>query len=168
MQNLYRVTSKYYVSQVQTDFEYSWFVYQRSQNNQVAEQAISGKNQVAVANLSTKVINELFTFEEACQLQIVLETFFAAFAETVQITTTIEEITACSDLDELCSLEETYQAKGEFVDPYDFATLDCNTLGFLVAAAVHNQTHYVADDFLGNLSPARLEALRQMHLECNG
>lgn len=168
MQKLYRVKSKYHLPEARVDFEYNWFVYQRNSNNYQREQSFSGKTQAVTANLAPHVVAELFTFNEACQLQAMLELVFAPRAATMEFTTWLEELNETCNLEEICSLKETYQIGGKFVDPYDFASRESNTLGFLVAARVTNEMRYVAEDFLQNLSPKRLATLRQMHAENDG
>lgn len=197
MQKLYRVKSTYYLPQVHTNFEYHWFVYKRVapilSYNQVVFQLqktanlndetpdganlyfeIGRKNQsqpeLISSPLGQQLVDELFTFEEACQLQLLLEGIFKVVATEVEVTTTIEEVTLpfTNTGDDIRPLRQSFKLGGHYVDPFDFAAIEGNCLKFLVGAAVTGEVRYVAEDFLRNLSPARLAALRQMHAENNG
>lgn len=167
MQNLYQVKTRYSLPQAKADFEYKWFVYQRNNNNFIFEQN-SQNSKVLTNKLAMQIITELFTFEEAYQLKAILETVYAELGECFEFRVTIEQADIAANLNKICTLKETFQDGGEFVDPYVFAELDCNNLDFLVAAAVDNLLQYMAEDFLQNLSACRLETLRRMHAENDG
>jgi hypothetical protein len=105
----------------------------------------------------------LFTFEEAAKLQAFLLLTFPG------MTVTIEEVALPVPIDDkLSSLYDKLNFNGDYVDPEDFAELESNDLNFQVIAYVNYQPRYVAEDFLKNLSPDRLAALRKMHAENNG
>lgn len=174
MQRFYSVKSKYYLPQAQSVVEYSWFVYNRSVSVSAYEPVLQGQGQPDTAQrvltqAPQRLAEELFTLEEACQLQALLATVLNEVATGAQVTTTVEEVALPFILEyKNCPLRETYQKRGEYVDPNDFAELECNNLNFMVAAAIRWETHYVAEDFLCNLSSARLAELRRMHRENNG
>lgn len=173
MQTLYRVKSSYYLAQAKVNFEYSWFVYKRSMPVFSADQLLQSqpenKTQSVTHRVGQQILAELFTLEEAEQLQALLAVVFDEEAIGFKITTSLEEVTSPANLPMgTAAQRETYQASGHYVDPYDFALLENNNLGFMVAAAINCKMHYVAEDFLRNLSPERLAALRKMHQENNG
>ncbi|HEX2909945.1 MAG TPA: hypothetical protein VH186_04000 [Chloroflexia bacterium] len=191
MQKFYRVKSKYYLSQARAEFEYTWFVYQRSQPDTVLEESIptlkthsqtdprqnfgtaanefeTNKKPLATST-EQKLLSEFFSLAEACQLITLLADVFNESNTGTQVINSIEEV-VLPDVSptETCLLHKTYQSSGSFVAPEDFAALEENHLNFQVAAAIAVKPVYMASDFLGNLSEARLEALRKMHLENNG
>ena len=183
MQKLYIVKSENYLSQLKANVEYTWFLHERRTPVLPYELVIQGYKEFVQAERAElpgeqsrssapkkpgsrkarEAVDALFTLEEATKLQAFLIKTFSG------MNVSIEEVNLPIPIDtKLSSLYEKLNFNGDYVDPQDFAGLEGNDLDFKVTAFVSYRPRYVAEDFLKNLSPARLAALRKMHAENDG
>ncbi len=182
MEKLYTFSSKQYIAQLQSDICYNWFVYNRCEPVQPYETVIQGYGETQYAQIALdtnrptatniksriyqtarKTVDSLFTAHELQELQKFLAVFMPNMVYIVEEIET--PITLAQAVEFLCpDLAEA----SDCVDPADLCDCPEFNLNFQVSATISYQPHFVADDFLSNLSPARLEMLRVQHTEQNG
>jgi hypothetical protein len=183
MQKLYTVRSEHAIPELNLEASYTWQVYNRAVPVVAYEFAIHGyceqeyqklssrysnatvsvPEELVIIKAARQMVDRLFTEAEARELQALLPLIHPGMTFTideVQLPILKPDYGYCAptELDE----------PGSHVCPEDFAATTGQRLGFQVAACVKFLTRYAPEDFLNNLSPARLLALRKMHAAQNG
>lgn len=183
MQKLFIVRSEHFIPEFNSVASYTWSVYRRPAPVVAYEDVIKDYCEQAYRQLAARCQgSDLIVADELLTLQVARQKVDRLFSEEearelaallplihpeMKVTLEEVELPVLKPDYSFCALDN-FNALGSFVCPEDFAEITGQSLAFEVMAAISFQSCYTAEDFLNNLSPARLAALRKMHAECNG